>query len=36
MSKRAPYEPLQFAQKLEKTKDFCSDNHLIYHWTGTH
>lgn len=36
MSKRLPYEPIQFAQKLEKTKDFCSDNQLIYRWTGTH
>lgn len=36
MSKRPPYEPIQFAQKLEKTKDFCSDNHLIYQWTETH
>ena len=36
MSKRLPYEPIQFAQKLEKSKDYCSDNHLIYHWTGTH
>lgn len=36
MSKRVPYEPIQFAQKLEKSKDYCSDNHLIYRWTGTH
>ena len=36
MSKRPPYEPIQFAQKLERTKDFCSDNQLIYRWTGTH
>lgn len=36
MSKRAPYEPVYFAQQLERTKDFCSDNYLIYRWTGTH
>lgn len=36
MSKRAPYEPIEFADKLNASNEYCSDNNLIYRWTSTH
>jgi putative DNA primase/helicase len=36
MSRRPPFEPVGFAEKLEYSGDYVSDNNLIYQWTGTH
>lgn len=36
MSRRPSFEPIGFAQKLEGSGNYVSDNNLIYEWTGTH
>lgn len=36
MSRRPPFEPIGFAEKLEKSGDYTSDNGLLYQWTGSH
>lgn len=36
MSRRPPFEPIGFAEKLEKSGSYASDNNLLYEWTGTH
>ena len=34
MSRRPPFEPIGFAEELEKSGNYASDNHLLYEWTG--
>lgn len=36
MSRRPSFEPIRFAEYLEKSGNFSSDNNLLYQWTGTH
>lgn len=36
MSRRPPFEPLDFARQLEKTGDYASTNKYLYRWAGTH
>ena len=36
MSRRPPFEPIGFAEQLEKSGDYTSDNGLLYQWTGNH
>jgi len=36
MSRTPPFEPIRFAEKLEKSGIYASDNSLLYEWTGTH
>ncbi|MGY2491132.1 DNA primase family protein [Cupriavidus sp. CP313] len=36
MSRVPPFEPIRFAEKLEKSGNYASDNSLLYEWTGTH
>ncbi|MBB2777960.1 UNVERIFIED_ORG: putative DNA primase/helicase [Comamonas terrigena] len=36
MSRRPPFEPLDFARQLEKTGDYASTNKYLHRWTGTH
>lgn len=36
MSRRPPFEPIGFAEALEKSGNYVSDNKLMYEWTGTH
>lgn len=36
MSRVPPFEPVGFAEKLEKSGNYASDNNLLYEWTGTH
>jgi len=36
MSRRPPFEPVGFAEMLEATGDYVSDNHYLYQWKGTH
>ena len=34
--KRSPFEPIRYAEYLESTGNYASDNNLLYEWTGTH
>ncbi len=34
--KRPPFEPIKFAEMLEKSGKYASDGKLLYQWTGTH
>ena len=36
MSRVPPFEPIGFAERLEKSGNYASDNCLLYEWTGTH
>lgn len=36
MSRRPPFEPLNFALELERTGNYASTNKYLHHWTGTH
>lgn len=36
MSRRAPFEPVRYAEELEASERFASDSNLICEWTGTH
>lgn len=36
MSRQVTFEPIGFAQRLESTGEFASDNSLLYQWTSTH
>lgn len=36
MSRRPPFEPIGYAEKLEKSGDYASADQLLHQWTGTH
>lgn len=36
MSRRPPFEPIGYAEKLEKCGDYASADQLLHQWTGTH
>ncbi len=36
MSRRPPFEPIAYAEKLEKSGDYASADQLLHQWTGTH
>ena len=36
MSRPPPFEPIRFAEMLEMSGNYASDNRLLYEWTGTH
>lgn len=36
MSRRPPFEPIGYAQHLEKTENYAADSNLIYFWADTH
>lgn len=36
MSRLPAFEPIRFAEYLEKSGNYASDNSLLYEWSGTH
>lgn len=36
MSRRPAFEPIRYAEHLEASGNFASDNSLLYEWSGTH
>ncbi|EFI61449.1 MULTISPECIES: phage/plasmid primase, P4 family [Comamonas] len=36
MSRRPPFEPIVYAQELEKSGNYATYEQLLYRWTGTH
>lgn len=36
MSRRPPFEPIGYAEKLERSGNYASADQLLHEWTGTH